>query len=398
MATPTMMPAGWYTDPARRHEYRYWGGTDWSDLVSDYAVTGTDPLQPLVPQYPFQAAPPAPVLRPPPPPPPPTPLPPARVLGSPQPPPFAALPLAAEPATIIVPPAPSGPPGPPVPPAPPAAAVARRGRPSWTIPVIAAVGVLVLIAGLVIWAPWRSTPLLRPTGLAAGPSTTSSITLHWSRPATGPAPDKYLILAAGQVIGSVPGTVTSYLVPGLAPATAYQFRVAAERGGKRSALSAVLTARTVTPPVSAARLYGPFSTHYRVVRSTGGIPAFSVGKAWTDTWSFKPNCTAGPCALVLSGPITGPGNYAPTPFTVDLARTGGVYTGTAKAHITDCAGVPISNTLSFRLTLTQAGVVSGAWAATAWDGTMVLSSPYTSVGGGTYCPAQSITASLSGSP
>jgi hypothetical protein len=27
MATPPMVPAGWYADPPGRHEYRYWDGT-----------------------------------------------------------------------------------------------------------------------------------------------------------------------------------------------------------------------------------------------------------------------------------------------------------------------------------------------------------------------------------
>src|SRR5674476_909765 len=43
MTTPTMTPAGWYPDPGRRHEYRYWDGKDWSSQVSDHGLTATDP-------------------------------------------------------------------------------------------------------------------------------------------------------------------------------------------------------------------------------------------------------------------------------------------------------------------------------------------------------------------
>src|SRR5262249_28288399 len=46
MATPPIVPAGWYTDPAGRHEYRYWDGTDWKPEVSDGGVTTVDPLGP----------------------------------------------------------------------------------------------------------------------------------------------------------------------------------------------------------------------------------------------------------------------------------------------------------------------------------------------------------------
>ena len=134
----------------------------------------------------------------------------------------------------------------------------------------AAVVVLGLIAGLLIWAPWKSPPLLRPAGLTAGPSTTSSVTFRWSRPATGPPPGRYVILRDGQVAGSVPGTVTSYRGTGLAPATAYRYRVAAERGGKRSALSPVIVVTTATPPVSAARLQGPWTVSIKITRGAVG--------------------------------------------------------------------------------------------------------------------------------
>src|SRR5215472_15777344 len=139
----------------------------------------------------------------------------------------------------------------------------RRGRSRY---VAAGVVLLALIAGVVIWAPWRKPPLLQPTGLAPGARTTSSVAFHWSGPATGPSPDKYLILRAGKVISSVPGTVTSFRSTGLAPDTAYQYRVAAVRDGKRSALSPVLTANTTSPPVSAARWQGRWTVDVRITK------------------------------------------------------------------------------------------------------------------------------------
>ena len=83
--------------------------------------------------------------------------------------------------------------------------------------------VLVIVAGVLIWAPWRPAPLLQPTGLKAGTATTSSVKFHWSDPASGPPPEKYQILSSGKVVGTVAGAVTSYWVGGLAPATAYQY-------------------------------------------------------------------------------------------------------------------------------------------------------------------------------
>ena len=209
MATPTMIPAGWYPDPVHRHQYRYWAGTDWTQMVSDNAVTATDPLQSMSPPPSLESPPPLPAS------------------PAPQ--------RQAEPLRVTAP------------------AVGRRRRRRWAIPVIAIVTVIAVVAVLGFILTKSPPPLLRPAGLTAGSSTTSSVTFYWSGPATGPAPDSYVILHDGRVIGSVPGTVTSYRIPGLAPATAYQYSVAAVRGGKRSALSAVLVVSTRHP----ARLGGP---------------------------------------------------------------------------------------------------------------------------------------------
>src|SRR5215468_2489285 len=65
------------------------------------------------------------------------------------------------------------------------AAVAPRRRRRWVLLALAAVGVAAaLIAGLLAWAPWSPPPVLRPTGLVAGPATANSISFRWSRPPT----------------------------------------------------------------------------------------------------------------------------------------------------------------------------------------------------------------------
>ncbi len=52
---------GWNPDPAGRHEYRYWDGTNWTDDVSDNGVTSTDSLAGAGGSpYPGEAAPTAP--------------------------------------------------------------------------------------------------------------------------------------------------------------------------------------------------------------------------------------------------------------------------------------------------------------------------------------------------
>ncbi|MGE5134374.1 MAG: DUF2510 domain-containing protein, partial [Gemmatimonadota bacterium] len=37
------VPAGWYSDPAQRHQFRYWDGTQWTAHVSTGGVTSVDP-------------------------------------------------------------------------------------------------------------------------------------------------------------------------------------------------------------------------------------------------------------------------------------------------------------------------------------------------------------------
>jgi hypothetical protein len=37
-------PPGWFADPARRHQARYWNGTGWTEHVVDEGSPGIDPL------------------------------------------------------------------------------------------------------------------------------------------------------------------------------------------------------------------------------------------------------------------------------------------------------------------------------------------------------------------
>lgn len=43
-------PAGWYEDPLRRYDHRYWDGTSWTEHVSRAGVQDTDPLDGATPQ------------------------------------------------------------------------------------------------------------------------------------------------------------------------------------------------------------------------------------------------------------------------------------------------------------------------------------------------------------
>jgi hypothetical protein len=262
------------------------------------------------------------------------------------------------------------------------ATLAARGRRSRTAPAIAVAAVAVAIVGLVIWAPWVRPPVLRPGSLLANAATTSSVAFSWSSPRTGPLPDRYLIFQDGDEIGSVPGTVTSYSGKGLAPATTYDYRVAAVRDGQRSARSPVIAVTTVTPPVSAAVLFGPWTVSYTGLRWSGFTSAPTLT---TDIWTFGPDCTTELCSVTLSGQIQG------LPFTAVLHRSGAVYTGTAPDNnYTKCNSTPAAGSLTLKIQVSHAEAIGTLWEAASWAGTMAFHSPATA-----NCTASEFSVSLS---
>jgi hypothetical protein len=269
------------------------------------------------------------------------------------------------------------------------AVVAPRRRRRSVLLAMAAVGAAAgLIAGLLAWAPWIPPPVLRPTGLVAGPATANSISFRWSRPPTGPLPDKYLILRDGAVAGSVAGTATSYLRVGLTPASIYQYRVVAVRGGKRSPQSAALPLSTLTPPISQARLQGSWGVNVRYVQRVFGR------RSETLFWQAIPACTVGACDVTL---LAKAGRH---PFSVKMTRAGAVYRGHAVVSFIRCGkganSFPDPTTLKFRVRVTAAAGQHQAWAATLLAGTMTGTSQYVSAGS-YYCPAATFKAILSGS-
>ena len=274
--------------------------------------------------------------------------------------------------------------------APATAAPHRRRR--WAVLLLAAVVVLGLAAGLVVWAPWTPPPVLRPTGLVAGPATANSVAFHWSRPPTGPPPDRYLILGSGTAAGSVAGTVTSYRQTGLTPATAYQYRVVAVRGGKRSPRSARLTVRTLTPPISQARLQGSWSIYAKATKIIGPPPPGR--RDGYMTWQLTPACAAGACDLILHG------KNGPSSFKGKLTLAGAAYTGRAVTHFR-CGPranwVPYPVTLKFRIHPTKATGKNRVWAATSFAGTMVMSFHYVSTAS-FYCPTFTAKGPITGTP
>jgi hypothetical protein len=52
LSDPESAPPGWYADPSRRHERRYWDGARWTDQIADLqGRIGSDPELPKRPWW-----------------------------------------------------------------------------------------------------------------------------------------------------------------------------------------------------------------------------------------------------------------------------------------------------------------------------------------------------------
>jgi hypothetical protein len=233
-----------------------------------------------------------------------------------------------------------------------------------------------------------------PTRLAADRATANSARLRWSAPADSPAPDRYEIHRDGAVVNTIAGTATSYLDAGLSPATSYHYQIVALWDTDESDPSATLAVKTVTPPLSSARLEGAsFPVTLTIVANTT-VEEWRAGLRWSDSWDFTPRCPTGPCAVELSGRVADPGFKIKT-FRMTLARHGAVYSGTTSAQITYCTTIPVTNTLTLQITVKKAGPEGTEWRALSWAGTLTMRSPFTDAGA-RYCPGGIVKTAVSG--
>lgn len=236
--------------------------------------------------------------------------------------------------------------------------------------IVAAAGIA---AGVLAAMPSSPPPVLQPTGLTAASETTSAVVLTWSGPASGPQPDSYEILADGKDIGSVPGNTTTYSIGQLNPATPYDFKVVAMRDGTQSAASADLTARTQTPPLSAAMLNWTGTMTWKMTALEPPESSWDKqpGDSWQDSWSFSPtSCSSGSCDARLTG------SYVNNPFAIQLTRSGATYSGSGPlTEPSTCASSGNSllpTTMNVSVTVSAAHAAGAQWTATAFSGTAEL--------------------------
>jgi Fibronectin type III domain len=225
-----------------------------------------------------------------------------------------------------------------------------------------------------------------PVGLTLSKATWTTVTLRWSPSSLGPVPDKYQIYSGGSLVGIVGGSADSYVATGLTAGGSYKYQVDAVWGQAVSALSAPLTALTLAPPLN-----GSVSVNLDTTSTPGSGASLSVGDHWSDTWQFAPACVSTGCTLTADAELAAPG-FAAKQFTMKLHGSGRSFGGSAKAQISSCGSVDVTNTITLSISA-KGAVTNGAW--DTWTGTMQVSSPYTTVGN-EYCPTQSWSFSIKG--
>jgi chitodextrinase len=154
-----------------------------------------------------------------------------------------------------------------------------------------------------------------PTGLKAAAVTTSTVTLQWSRPAAGPAPDSYVVLRDDTEVATVPGSTTSWTDRGRAPATTYAYTVQSVTDTLRSDPTPALSVTTRTPAVASGHLDGSWPVDGKVTKVSGTVTlggSAAKGQTFGWTWDFASSCKTGACPAVVSG------YFASHPFTVKL--------------------------------------------------------------------------------
>ena len=227
-----------------------------------------------------------------------------------------------------------------------------------------------------------------PVKLAVSKVTYTSEVLTWSPSPQGPEPDHYTVYDGTTALGTVTGATDSYTLTGLTPGSGHQLTVTAQWGSATSAPATALSAPALFPPLD-----GSVPVQFKTVSIPSGSVGISVGQHWGDTWQFSSTCSASSCTLTDSGEFAPPDIRGGT-FTVKLSASGGRYSGSTTAKLTECGSTSLTDTVTLSLAANSGGVSHGSW--TAWQGTMQLSEPYAQVSSTSYCAQQSWQFNLTG--
>jgi hypothetical protein len=220
----------------------------------------------------------------------------------------------------------------------------------------------------------------------------SQATLHWKPSPLGPAPSKYTIYNGSAEVMALPGTTTTYTDGedgAQKPGQAFKYSVVAQWGGHKSRPSAPAVGSILSPPLNSG-----VQVQVKPTYVPSGATGATVGTTYSYSWSFQPVCEANACTMTVAAKIPAAGGKY-LPIQVSLVSDGAGYSGSfSRAKLSECSTVGVSGAIKITLTPDKGEISNGAWGG--WTGTVVLSTPYASVGGGYYCPASNWDFSLSG--
>lgn len=258
--------------------------------------------------------------------------------------------------------------------APPAPAPPPPDQPgrSVRVPVLVLVSALLLVIGGTIAALVGNSGGSGGAGAAGpippNPPTASraraaafAVSLAWEAPTGGQAVSGYRVLRDDVPPQTV--SKTAYRDTSVLPGRHYTYTI--ESIGARNLLSTpvLIDVRTKVPPLSAARVGGPFVIHYRATSVSG---ATLTTKTPRGGWRFKPNCARRACDAAWQ-------DLGYRDLRATAARSGASY----HVHATGFAGFYCGSksdhqdsTIEIQLHVTAAHAVDDAWRATKLAGTM----------------------------
>ncbi len=198
---------------------------------------------------------------------------------------------------------------------------------------------------------------LPPSDFGAKPAA-FQVVLSWTSAPDGGV-DRFTIYRNASQLASLPGSATAYTDTSALPGETYSYEIEA-RAGEAVTDRVVVTTKTPLPPLRSARVAGSFDVDTRRVSATGygEYPAPNFG------WHFRPRCADGPCATVVR-------DLHLKRVHATLSRRGVKYRGSYNGRFTiECAGTPVSSSVTIELRVDAARVIDREWRASRLVGTL----------------------------
>ena len=191
---------------------------------------------------------------------------------------------------------------------------------------------------------------------------TWAVTLTWDDAPAGLGLDHYEVTRNGKRIAATVAEPT-FVDDGVQPGEELNYEVVAVGSLGTSDVAATVVA---TPELAAgdSTIDGTWAVQMRITKSN----LDDVGASAPSNWDFVPSCAFGPCDATFTirrSDLIG--------AVALIEGTDGEYTGVGSGFflLDDCRGDPIAESIELDLTVKQAAVQAGIWAARSFKGRLV---------------------------